>query len=79
MFRHRGDGGGGAGEVTAPPVFVAKICKLMKLKAKEVNILKILTSHLYRRCMRHIVRNPSCQPHMRFGEETFSAVMLMRF
>ena len=40
----------------SPPVFVEKIYKLMKLKAKVVNILKILTSDLYRRCMRHVVR-----------------------
>ena len=53
-IRHRGDGR--AGGAKAPPVFVAKICKLIKLKAKEVNILKILTSDLYQRCMRHIVR-----------------------
>ena len=39
-----------------PPVFVAKIYKLIKLKAKVVNILKVLTSDLYRGCMRHIVR-----------------------
>ena len=58
--RHRGDGGGagegGAGGAIGPPVFVAKIYKLIKLKEKVVNILKILTSDLYRRCMRHIVR-----------------------
>ena len=47
---------GGWGGAIAPPVFVAKIYKLIKLKAKVVNILKILTSDLYRRCMRHIVR-----------------------
>ena len=37
-------------------VFVPKICKIMKLKAKVVNILKTLTSNLYRMCMRRIVR-----------------------
>ena len=35
---------------------MAKIYKPIKLKAKVVNILKILTSDLYRRCMGHIVR-----------------------
>ena len=54
MSRHRGEGG--AGGAIAPPVFVANIYKRIKLEAKEVNILKILTSDLYRRCMRHIVR-----------------------
>ena len=73
LCRHRGEGGAGGG-ATAPPDFVAKIRKLIKLKAKEVNILKILTSDLYQRCIEtHSQSIPSCQPHMQFGEKTFSA------
>ena len=36
-------GGAGGAIAPPPPVFVAKIYKLKKLKAKVVNILKILT------------------------------------
>ena len=53
--RRRG-GAGGERHSPPPPVCVAKICKVIKVKARVVNILKIFTSDLYRRCMRHIVR-----------------------
>ena len=39
--RHAETGGGGL------PSFVAKLFKLIKLKVKVVNILKVLTSDLY--------------------------------
>ena len=39
--------GGGGAEGAAAPSFVAKLFKLIKLKVKVVNILKILTSDLY--------------------------------
>ena len=59
---------------------MANIYKLIKLKAKVVNVLKILTSDLYRRCMRHIVRvihhvNPICSLGRRHFQ--LSKVMLM--
>ena len=40
LIRHRGDGGA----LAPPPTFVAKLFKIIKLKPKVVNILKILTS-----------------------------------
>ena len=81
--RHPRDGGGlGREGVYSPPVFVAKIYKLIKVKAKVLSILKILSSDLYRRCMRHIVRGIH---HVKLtcslGRRRFqlSKVMLMGF
>ena len=45
-----------AGLGSSPPAFRGKIYKLIELKAKVVIILKISTSDLHRRCMRHAVR-----------------------
>ena len=64
---------GGWGAIAPPPVFVAKIYKLIKLKAKVLNILKILTSDLYRRCMRHMVRGSiMSSSHAVWGGDVFS-------